>query len=438
MAKHESLAFFTHMHKGEVFKLRSGAKLVYVSLPHMPVACASVWFRAGARFDPKGKEGLAHFFEHLLTVRTKKYQSKSERFTALAEKGIEDNARTTFETACYYQFNTNKTLLDSVGFLLDGISQSIIDDEDVENEKNAILDEESRNHSDPSQYLWRLSQTGLWPESLLGRGFFGNKKSISSIKRKDLSNFFNRYYRPNNAVFTIIGNREQEENVLTLLDSFSWGKNESVEFPREVFLPPKKVVVERRKDDAQIWVNVGWRIVPESVGMETVTAEAVRGLFTSGWISLLINRLRVRENITYWVNGDFADFGDTGYMQFSFSVEKGFIDQGIRAVLEEVQKVKDGKMTDEEFSKIRFSFVSNLSRTYLDIYELMLLYGHPAIIDRPILSVDEHMKALNGLQKEDAEAFVRKHMRKENISVALIGDIKKSDERKVLEIIEKF
>lgn len=139
MAKHESLAFFTHMHKGEVFKLRSGAKLVYVSLPHMPVACASVWFRAGARFDPKGKEGLAHFFEHLLTVRTKKYQSKSERFTALAEKGIEDNARTTFETACYYQFNTNKTLLDSVGFLLDGISQSIIDDEDVENEKTPFL-----------------------------------------------------------------------------------------------------------------------------------------------------------------------------------------------------------------------------------------------------------------------------------------------------------
>jgi predicted Zn-dependent peptidase len=427
------------MHKGEISHLRSGAKLVYVSLPHMPIACASVWFRAGARFDPRGKEGLAHFFEHLLTARTKKYPSRNERLTALAERGIESNARTTFEAAYYYHFGPKKTLGESVDLLLGGVAETIFDTEDLEQERNAILDEESRNRSDSSQYLWRLSYAGLWPNSTLGSGFFGNDKTIQSISLADISDFYERYYQPKNAVFVVFGGAKERIRIYDTLNAFSWGKKKgAAKFPKEKFFDAKTVIVEPRKDGDRFWVSVGWRTIPDSEGKSEVIGEAVGGLFASGWISLLVNRLRIRENITYWVESDFANFSETGYMRFFFSIEKGCLQKGIRSVLEEVKRVKDGKITDDEFSKIRLSFLSGLSRRYLDIYELMVLYGWPAVSGRPIVSLDEYMKALNDLKKEDVEAFVRKNMSKENISVAIIGEMTPSQKKKTEKMIKDF
>ncbi len=358
---------------------------------------------------------------------------------ALAEKGIEYNARTTFETACYYHFGPNKTLGESVDLLLEGISESIIDNDDVNNERNAILDEESRNRFDASQYLWRLSYAGLWPQSSLASGFFGNKESINSIRLDDIKRFYNRYYQSKNAVFLIFGPAKDRQKILEKLDAFTWGSERvAAKYPKETFPKTQTVIVEPRKDGNQLWVSIGWRTAPESGIKGAVIGEAVSGVFASGWISLLVNKLRVLDNVSYWVESDFADFSDTGYVRFSFLVEKESLEKGIRAVLEEVQRVRDRAISNEAFSKIRFSFLSDLSRRYLDIYELMYLYGLPAISGRPILSANDFIKALNSLKKEDIENYVHKHMVNTNISIAIVGDITQKQAKKIEEVIKEF
>jgi len=44
-------------------------------------------FLAGSRFDPKGKEGLAHFVEHMLTSKTKNFATKDKLAVSLERYG---------------------------------------------------------------------------------------------------------------------------------------------------------------------------------------------------------------------------------------------------------------------------------------------------------------------------------------------------------------
>ena len=188
-----------------------------------------------------------------------------------------------------------------------------------------MLDEESRNRSDSSQYLWRLSYAGLWPTSRLVCGFFGNDKTIQSITLADISDFYERYYQPEKRRFCRVrrGKKSEQGYIITTLNAFSWGKKTSAaKFPKEKFFDTKTVIIEPRKDDDRFWVSVGWGwTIPDSEGKSEVIGEAVGGLFASDGF-LLVKPAAYQENITYWVESDFANFSETGYMRFFFRLKK--------------------------------------------------------------------------------------------------------------------
>ena len=91
------------------------------------------------------------------------------------------------------------------------------------------------------------------------------------------------------------------------------------------------------------------------------------------------------------------------------------------------------------------NFQKSASRFYRDCQEDTLIYMNswfytdgPPFPGVLFVSLDEYMKALNDLQKEYVEAFVRKNMSKENISVAIIGEMTPSQKKKTEKMIENF
>jgi len=97
--------------------LSSGARLVHVS-SEQPISVVSAWVHGGSRFDPIGKEGLSHFFEHLLMKRTDAKQDRTSHTQMLERYGIDAFAYTNSETAYFYQTQTNNQTIQSLSFLI--------------------------------------------------------------------------------------------------------------------------------------------------------------------------------------------------------------------------------------------------------------------------------------------------------------------------------
>jgi len=78
---------------------KSGARVAIIKNTGLPLESVSVWFPAGSVCDPVGKEGLAHFFEHLLMIKTNNYPTKKRTVGKIEENGIYYNAYTQEESA---------------------------------------------------------------------------------------------------------------------------------------------------------------------------------------------------------------------------------------------------------------------------------------------------------------------------------------------------
>ena len=63
----------------------------------MPIACASVWFRCGRVFIREEKRDWRIFLNICSPRERKDTLQEIKRLTALAERGIESNARMMFE-----------------------------------------------------------------------------------------------------------------------------------------------------------------------------------------------------------------------------------------------------------------------------------------------------------------------------------------------------
>lgn len=412
-------------HSFDLISLDSGARLLNVYAPNLPLSVVSVWFKAGARFDPVGKEGLSHFFEHLLMTRTEKYPERKDRMKALSSNGIDFNAYTTSEMAYYFNIQLAKDTEKSLSLLMDGLNSTIFKEEDLENEKGIILDEESRNRNNPSEYIWRISRQALWPKSKLARGFFGNQETISSINLKDIKSFFESFYRSDNALFVVVG-QEDTEKIKKQIEKEYKPTGKGVKFKKESFLNPQLLNVEHRDID-QVIVSISYRTSEASNTKDNTVLNFIKTYLANSWTSRLIERLRMDQDITYWVSGETDNLSDTGLLSFNFSTKPEKVQTALDVIFEEIEKIKNGLIKTDYFESTKkiysFFIVRNNS---MDPADILWWYGSAATAGEEIVTVSQYINKINAVTANDVQEIANKYLKKENLSVSMIGPIKES------------
>ena len=86
----------------EVYQLKNQLRLVLAPLVELPSVAVVGMVKTGSRYDKPEKEGLAHFYEHLVFRGTKKYPTKKELALTVDKMGAEYNGATAQEYTFYY------------------------------------------------------------------------------------------------------------------------------------------------------------------------------------------------------------------------------------------------------------------------------------------------------------------------------------------------
>lgn len=415
-------------HKVEKIKLSFGGMLFNIIVPDLPLSIASLWLKAGSRFDPAGKEGLAHFFEHLLTTKTKKYPDRKERLKALESKGIFSNAYTTKEAAYYYQIQLPGEIYDSLNFLIDGVNNTIFYKNDIEKEKNVIINEYLLNKNDPERFIWQLSVKGLFPLSDMGRNLFGDEQSIKSVTLKDISNFKEKYYQSHNQVYVVIGNESTkklkkfiEEHYRNLKKIQKIGDQEA-----NIFKEPQFINIDKRKTN-QITIAVNYKTTSIKNFEEIIVLDIIKEYLANNWISKLIEKLRIEKDITYWVEGNNEYFSDAGFLNFIFSIKPEKLKESLSIFFKEIDKVKTKEIKKKDLDCLKISYESKLVRNLLDPYQLLWWYGYPALFGGQVINPDDYLKVIKKIRPDNILKTARKFLNKKNLSISLVGSVKSND-----------
>src|SRR6202045_4284936 len=190
--------------------LPGGLRVVTEYIPSVRSASVGVWVGVGARDEGRSVAGAAHFLEHLLFKSTPT-RTAVEIAQAVDAVGGELNAFTAREHTCYYAHVLDTDLALAVDLVADVVLRGRCAADDVELERDVVLEEIAMRDDDPEDTLGDVFLSAMFGEHPVGRPVIGSVESVSSMTRAQLHSFHARRYIPERMVVAVAGNVEHDE-----------------------------------------------------------------------------------------------------------------------------------------------------------------------------------------------------------------------------------
>src|SRR3954466_12425507 len=192
--------------------LPGGLRVVTEYIPSVRSASVGVWVGVGSRDEGSSVAGAAHFLEHLLFKSTPT-RSAVEIAQAVDAVGGELNAFTSREHTCYYAHVLDTDLELAVDLVADVVLRGRCAAEDVEIERDVVLEEIAMRDDDPEDTLGDVFLSAMFGDHPVGRPVIGSVESISEMTRAQLNSFYVRRYIPERMVVAVAGNIEHDDVV---------------------------------------------------------------------------------------------------------------------------------------------------------------------------------------------------------------------------------
>ncbi|MGI6198254.1 MAG: M16 family metallopeptidase [Candidatus Cloacimonadaceae bacterium] len=224
-----------------------------------PIVCLQAVVKTGSTIEQKGQAGYSHFIEHLTFKSSKNYGFNEISNTVFALGGWL-NAYTDFDSTCYYMLLPSEQVFIGLQILGELLMNASFNAEDVETEKDIILEEMLQYRDDPEADFLEHIQLSYFDKSPLGRSIIGNPESIKAATHARLKSFYKRRYQPQNSFVVVSGAVEADVLHKYMDDIFGkWqNRNSPLKKPINRWLEPeiskKRYVWQKAEQNLFAWV----------------------------------------------------------------------------------------------------------------------------------------------------------------------------------------
>lgn len=189
----------------EEFFLDNGLQVIVIPNHKAPIIKHMVWYKAGAVDEKPGKGGSAHLLEHLMFRGTSKVKG-SEFNTVLEKHGAESNAFTGSDFTAYHQSLDISKLELAMALEADRMQNLEITPENFKLERDIVYQERMQViENDPAAFFKESLRRTLWQTHPYARPITGTPEEIMNLTLKDVREFYDNFYSPNNAILILSG-----------------------------------------------------------------------------------------------------------------------------------------------------------------------------------------------------------------------------------------
>lgn len=336
---------------------------------------------AGSILEDDNQLGLAHFMEHMNFNGTKNFK-KNELVDYLQSIGVKFgthlNAYTSFDETVYMlsiPSDDPEKLEKGFQILEDWAHNATLTDEAIDDERGVVLEEYrlglGPNKRMMQQYLPKLMYGSKYAERLP----IGTKKILENFKYEDVRSYYRDWYRPDLMAVVAVGDLDVDKLEAKIKDHFGGIAEAKNPRKRESFNLPNHhetfVTVATDKEAAFSQVQIMYKDNFEAPKIETIEdyrETIVKNLF-SGMINNRLSELTNKPNPPF-VFGSSSYRGTfsrskNAYQSFAMTSETGQL-AGLKALLEENERVKRYGFQEGEFSRAKKNILARLEKQYKD------------------------------------------------------------------------
>ncbi|SEN73410.1 Predicted Zn-dependent peptidase [Sphingomonas gellani] len=334
------------------FSLPNGLRVVVHTDRKAPVVAVSVWYNVGSKFEPKGKTGFAHLFEHLMFNGTENVPG--DFFEPLKQIGATDlNGTTYYDRTNYFETvptgALERTLFlesDRMGYLTGAVTQGVLD------EQRGVVQNEKRQGDNQPYGLTEYKITeGLFPATHpYGHTTIGSMADLDAASLQTVKDWFHDHYGPNNAVLVLAGDVDVA-TAKRLVTKYFGGiaKGPASVAPAAPIPTLPRAVNETIKDRvAAVMISRNW-VVPGLNDKQAAGLDVAAGVLGGLASSRLDNALVKREKLAVSVSASNSSFSQLGMFTIQAYVKPGVDPALVTRRIDEIVAdfLKTGPSADE-------------------------------------------------------------------------------------------
>lgn len=399
--------------------LKNGLTIVGEEIPYFKSVSLGIWINTGSRMEKQNESGVSHFIEHMLFKGTKNRSAK-DIARDIDNLGGQINAFTNKECTCYYIHLLDEHINVGIDVLSDMILNSTFNEKDINRERFVILEELKMYEDSLEDLSYDLLLENIYPDNGLGMNILGNRKTIKNITKKQIMNYFNKYYVPNNAVISICGNFKFDELVKELENKFGeWERKEvCTEVEEAKFY---SCVVKKNKDSEQVNIAINLKAIPEENEEESYALAVVNNIFGGSTSSRLFQHIREEKGLAYSIYSSQTLYKKCGELGIFVSTSEEYLEEVYECIINEIKNIRDGYVTEEEIKESKEQLKGNYILSLEGIESKMLSMGESMLLNNKIKDEDEIIEHINSVNMEQVKSIINKVFDIENLGVCIVG-----------------
>lgn len=399
--------------------LENGLTVVTEALPHVRSVAFGVWSRAGSRDESDGREGTAHFLEHMF-FKGSENRSAFDIAWELERKGGYLNAFTSKDHTCYYAHILDEHLPVAVDVLGDMIQNPKLDPVELEREKQVVLEEIKTSYDTPDDWVHELFLMDLWGSHPLAHPVLGFEESVSGLSADDLRSFIGERYRNGNMLVAAAGSLDHDSVVELVESTFTVSSDPADE---RVMRVPGDEGAERRyeRDISQVHVITGMPGLPYGHD-DRYALVILMNLLGGGMSSRLFQQLRERRGLVYTVSTTTSFHEETGLAAVYLACAPENTRLALDLIAEEVGAVASGdSVTAEELESAREQVKGQILLALESTFARMSRLAKGLMFEGRINPIEDTLANLDAVTVDDLVRLAGSLLGPERATTTMLG-----------------
>lgn len=414
--------------KHQKYTLKNGLRVILAPMEEAETVTVLVMTGVGSRYESKKENGIAHFLEHMMFKGTEKRPTAHDISKELDGIGAEYNAFTGKEYTGYYAkvaMAHAETALDVVS---DIFMHATLEQAEIDREKGTILQELNMYEDMPMRHIGDLWEQHLYGDHPLGWEIIGTKDNIQSFKRTDFLKYLKRGYVAENVVVGVAGKfdpKKMKKEIEARFASIGHGKKPAHKKVQEKQVVPGVFLQMKKTDQTHLLLGVRTYHMYHA---DRYVLSVLATLLGGGMSSRLFIQVRERRGLAYSVHTGVDTFQDAGYLATQVGVEHRNVEETIRVILEEYQKIATEKVDAAELTKAKEYIKGKIAMGFEGSDDVIEYLVTQEVSRGEVVLPKEKMKRIDRVTAEDVLRVARDIFVEKKLNLAVIGphaDVKK-------------
>jgi predicted Zn-dependent peptidase len=328
--------------------LPNGLRIASREMPGVETAAVGLFAEAGSRHEPAPLNGIAHLYEHMV-FKGAGTRSAREISEAIEDVGGDLNACTDRDGTSFTATVLAEHLPLAVELISDMILKPRFDPEDLEREKDVVLQELGEARDTPNDIIFDDLWTAAFADQPLGRPVLGDEESIEAIALADLQNWRLTRYRAGSLSLVAAGKVDHEALLDLAARHFGDLPLGELDAPEPARFTGGAKVGRTKADQAHLALAFA---APAQRDPDYYAARFFSDIVGGGMSSRLFQQVREERGLAYSIYSQLAPYADAGLF-YVYAATSRRESAAAAQLIEETLAAAPASLTVREVERVR-------------------------------------------------------------------------------------